>query len=55
MRLNTFACSAIHRHIVRYCPSQAAIDRDPKLAAWLVWSMRGTPAAKTDHETFNRA
>lgn len=55
MRLSFFASSAIRQHILRYCPSQAAIDRDPKLAAWLVWSMRRTQQEIAFPQAFNRA
>lgn len=55
MTLNTFAHRALRAHVMHIWITQAAVDNDPRVQAWLVWSMRGTPAAREDHKTFNHA
>ena len=55
MTLSAFAHRTIANTMRREWLSVEAAFRDPRIAAWLVWSMRGKPEAKTDHKTFNRA
>ena len=53
--LNAIAVRSIHAAMVRARLTVKLAYRDPSIAAWLVWSMRGTPLAKNDYKTFNRA
>lgn len=53
--LHTFARTSIRQHVRLFGLSEDRAFRDVRIAAWLVWSMRGTPLAKEDFKSFNRA
>lgn len=55
MTVQQFASLAIRNTMRGEQISTERAYRDPRIAAWLVWSMRKTPLCKEDHKTFNRA
>lgn len=55
MTLNAVACRAIVYAMRRENMSVERAFNDARIAAWLVWSMRGKPVAKEDYKAFNRA
>lgn len=55
MTVNQFARAAIRNTMQRECMTVYRAEHDPRIAAWLVWSMRNTSQAKEDFKTFNRA
>ena len=55
MQLRLFACYALRQGVGRERMTRVDVDRDRRIAAWLVWSMRGKQDAIDHRKTFNRA
>lgn len=55
MTLQKLAATAIRNAIRLNGMDRDRAYTDPRIAAWLVWSMRGTQDARMNRKTFNRA